>query len=664
MTTIFEKLKKSSPKKHENNNRVFFKPVIDYKNFSARRRFFACLILFCILFMAVFGKLFYVMIFQGAELQMKALDQWYRDVPTEAPRGLIVDTNGVVLASNSTKYTIFVRPNAIRNKQAVATALSATLGFDRSSCLEMISKKVSEITIAKSVSKDQMSMLYATGVKGIYYAENNNRYYPYGNFMSSLLGFTSSDGNGQTGLEAYYNKFLRGNNGKILTEADLVGKEIDKGKRYYMPAVTGSTLKTTINADIARIVQAAVNKAMLLYKPKHCACVVMNYKTGDIVAIEESPSFDLNNVPRDNLEKLFSMSKSTIVSNVFEPGSTFKILTSAIALQEGKVSVEQEFHCPGYRMIGKERIKCWKTKGHGTVTFAEGVEKSCNCVFMDCAMAVGAPKFYDYLKKLGLNEKTGIDMAGETSGILIKEESVKPVDLARIGFGQAIAVSPIELMCATSTVVNGGTKVTPHILNSIVDSVSNEKIYSHTESKGDRVFSAQTSATMNKLLTAVVENGSGKHAYVPGFKILGKTGTAQKYKNGAIASGKYVSSFLGFSLEKNAEYGVMFIVDEPQGYLYYGSLVAAPMVGDIFRNIFQRLNMKPHYSEKDYEVIGDEFVLPNFVGMKLNQAKYEIQKLGLHLEVDGDVETVKFQYPLPGTKVDKRNTVLLYNRRY
>lgn len=627
-------------------------------NYNTRKRLFALLILIIVLFTAVFAKLAYVMIWQNKELQVKALGQWLRDVPNDAPRGQILDRNQDIIADTSTLYTIYVRPNAVDDKISVAKTISSVLGIEYQAVMKKITKRASEITVASGVTKEQMNKLYSSGVNGIYYGEDNLRYYPYGDFMTQLLGFTSSDGIGQAGLEAYYNRYLQGLDGQILTETDLIGREVLGGNTYYVPSVAGANLVTTVDATIQRIVQSAVNKAMTVYKPINASCVVMNYKTGEIVALAEAPSFDLNNVPRDDITALFSMSRSTIVSNVYEPGSTFKILTAAAALDSGAVNVNSRFYCSGSHIVDGQRIRCWKTQGHGSIDFAAGVEKSCNVVFMNSALSVGTKKFYSYLRAFGCEEKTGIDMSGETSGMLIKESDVKPVDLARIGFGHAIAISPIELLCASSAVVNGGTKVKPYVLDYVYDPVTSTKITKKETRLGARIISEKTSETMRELLKAVVTNGSGKGSYVAGYDILGKTGTAQKYKNGSIAQGKYVSSFLGFSLAQGAEYGVLFIVDEPQGYLYYGSLVAAPLVGEIFQGIFNYQNTLAKYSEKDFEVIGNKFELPSFVGMTLLQAKNAINKLGLHFEVSGEGNVVKSQFPIVGAVVDKRNAVL------
>ncbi|MDE5601367.1 MAG: PASTA domain-containing protein, partial [Clostridia bacterium] len=553
---------------------------------------------------------------------------------------------------------LYVRPSATKDKPAGAQLLCNIFGYDYEDTLEKISKRTSEVTVATRVTKEQLNAIYAAKLDGIYYAEDNYRYYPYGDFMTQVLGFCSSDGYGQTGIEAYYDKYLTGVNGQLMTETDLIGRAIGGGS-YYLPSIAGMNVVTTLDATIQRIVDGAIATAIAKFNPKGVACIVMDYNTGGIVALSEYPSFDLNNVPRDNLEALFSYSKSSIVSSVYEPGSTFKILTAAAALDTGKVSVSDRFYCSGAKIVDGKRIRCWKSVGHGSIDFAQGVEGSCNCVFMESALRMGTNTFYDYLRSFGLSSKTGVDMTGETSGIFIGRNDVKTVDLARIGFGQAVAVTPIGLISATSAVMNGGTKVTPHLLSYVKDASGNMTYGSPLAEQGDRVISKNTSDTMRTLLESVVTTGSGKGAYVPGYHVAGKTGTAQKYANGAIASGKYISSFLGFSLTEGANYAVLMIVDEPQGYMYYGSLVAAPLVGDIYASIFDYLGIAPTYTGEEADIIGTPFSLPSFVGMSVSEAKAAITKLGLYCEIDGEGASVNGQYPLSGVTVDKRNTVLL-----
>ena len=570
------------------------------QSYLPKKRLLASILLAVFLFTLIFAKLIHVMLVEGKSLQVKALDQWTRDLPNDAPRGQILDRNGVVLAGTATRYNLYVRPNSATDKEGLAKCLAEVFGYDKDRVLEKISKKVSEVTVATKVTKEQMSALFDMGFDGLYYSEDNFRYYPYGDFMTQVLGFTGADGNGQTGLEAYYDKYLTGINGYILTETDLVGREIQGGENYYLPSISGLNLTTTLDSRVQEIVEGAVEKAVALYNPKAVACLVMDYTNGEIISLAEYPSFDLNNVPRDDLEKLFSSSKSMLVSSVYEPGSTFKILTAAAALDTGAMNTAKRFYCPGFRIVDGKRIRCWKTKGHGSIDFGEGVESSCNCVFMDSALAMGTDKFYTYLNNFGLRAKTGVDMTGETSGIFISQDLVKTVDLARIGFGQAVAVTPIGMMTACSAVVNGGKTVTPHLVKGFADEKGNKIDDVFVIEEKNTVVSGDTSATMRELLSRVVSHGSGKGAGVNGYNIAGKTGTAQKYENGGIAQGKYISSFLGFSLESGAPYGVLMIVDEPKGYVYYGSLVAAPLVGDIFRSVFDLFSL-PKSNDFDVE---------------------------------------------------------------
>ena len=625
---------------------------------NPRKRLLAVLLLAAFSFAAVMGKMFAVMVAEGEELGARAISQWMRDVPLEAPRGRILDRNGVVLADTATRYNIYVRPAAVEDKEEVARLLSSVFGYEYDDVLEKISSRVSEVTVARGAERSELDALVSSGLSGIYYGEDNLRYYPFGDMMTQVLGFTGFDGDGQAGLEAYYDKYLAGTDGMILTETDLIGRELEGGTDRYVPAVRGMDIVTTLDADIQRIAEGALRKAAAQFDPKSATCIVMDYTTGEIVALAEYPSFDLNNVPRDDPVTLFGTAKSKAVSTVYEPGSTFKILTAAAALDTGTVSVTDRYYCAGSRLVDGQKIRCWKAKGHGSVSFAEGVEQSCNCVFMDSALAMGTEKFYDYLEAFGLREKTGVDVTGETSGIFISEEDVKSVDLARIGFGQAVAVTPIGLLAAACSVVNGGTLVTPHVLKGVRDTYSGVTATEEFPSRRKTV-SASTSETMRALLESVVSSGSGKSAYVPGYRIAGKTGTAQKYEDGRIAQGKYISSFLGFSLEEEAPYAVLLLVDEPQGYMYYGSMVAAPLVGDIYEAVFAHLGVRPEFTGEEAEVIGEPFVLGDHVGMSVQQARAKLLSLGLHVEVDGDGGEVKGQIPAAGTEVDGRNTVLL-----
>ncbi|MDD4315844.1 MAG: penicillin-binding transpeptidase domain-containing protein, partial [Clostridia bacterium] len=505
------------------------------------------------LFAAIISKLVYIQVVSSKELQAKALDQWTRDIPVFGERGDIFDRNGTMLADTNTIYTVYVRPVSVKDKYAAATVLSRVLGVNAEKLYVKMMSKVSEITVAKKVTKSQMADIIAAGnVTGVYFSPNIVRNYPYGDFLTQLMGFTNIDGQGQSGVEAYYNSYLQGKNGYILTDTDLVGRELDSNVTKYISGSKGGSLYLTIDYNIQSFVENAVTSAYAKYNSLSASCIVMNAKTGEILAMSQRPSFDLNNVPRDNIIELFGNSKSLMVSNVYEPGSTFKILTTAIGLDNGVIDRDYHLFCPGYRIIDGQRIKCWKRTGHGSESFDEGVQNSCNCLFMDIALKLGVEKFYDGIESFGLNVKTGIDMSGEASGLVLPESRVKVVDLARMGFGQAIAVTPIELLTASAAVINGGQLVTPYVLDRV--ELNGKTITRNYPNVRNNVIKQSTSQTMREVLEKVVTQGSGRYAGVNGYRIGGKTGTAQKYANGVIAQGKYLSTFIGFAPADDPEY--------------------------------------------------------------------------------------------------------------
>lgn len=627
--------------------------------YNPKRRLLTITMLIVFLFVAVLLKLLFVMVIQSEVLQTRAAEQWYRDLPLVARRGGIYDRNGITIADTSTRYTVYVRPNAVKDSVAVAQILSKHIGVDYDKIYAKIEKGgASEITVAKKIDKQKMLAIIAQNLDGIYFSEDSFRYYPYGDFMTQVLGFTNIDLKGQSGLEAYYNTYLTGINGKVLSEADLIGRALEDGTRYYLPSISGYNITLTVDFYIQSIVENAVRKAAAAHSAKRVSCLVINPTTGEILAMAETPSYDLNDIPRDDLESLFAYSKNTMVSSVYEPGSTFKILTSAIALEEDVFSDSHTFFCAGSRIIDGQKIKCWKTKGHGSQTFIEGVCNSCNCVFMDCAIATGKTKFYDYLRKFGINVKTGIDVSGETSGLMLKESLVKNVDLARIGFGQAIALTPIELAVAAAAAVNGGEVLTPYIMQSII-AADGTNIATNAKTVRNNAISAGTSKELRDILYEVVKRGSGKGCYIAGYNIGGKTGTAQKYENGLIAQGKYYSSFIGFEMYEGAEALVLFLVDEPVG-VYYGSIVAAPYVKEIFSGIFDYYNIAPVYTGEESAIIGEPFVLEDYYGMSVAKAVNKLRNLGLYVEVSGEGDYVTGQLPSYGATVNKTNTVLLY----
>lgn len=597
------------------------------------------------LFVAIIAKLIYTQIANAESLQIMALDQWTRDVPITGERGDIFDKNGTLLADTDTLYTVYARPVSITNKEYTANVLAKVLSKNKEDLLSKINSKVSEITVSKKVTKEQMVALTKSGVTGVYFSQNLNRKYIYGDFMTQILGFVNVDGMGQSGVEAYYNDYLKGVDGYVLTETDLVGREIDSNVTRYIAGKKGNSVYLTLDYAISSIVENAVSAAYQKYNATNASCIVMNVKTGEIVAMAQKPSYDLNDLPRDDIGLLFERSKSLLVSSVYEPGSTFKILTAAIGLESGVIDTDYHFYCPGYKIVDGKKIKCWKTTGHGSQDFVKGVQNSCNVLFMDTALKIGAERFYEEIEKFGLNSKTGIDMSGEASGLVISKEAVKTVDLARMGFGQAIAVTPIELLTACAAVVNGGKLMKPFIVDKIVDRDGNIVLSNYPSVQRD-VLSIDTSALMREILESVVTDGGGKNAQVSGYRIGGKTGTAQKYVNGAIAQGLYVSTFIGFAPANDPEYMLLFIVDEPKGGVYYGSMVAAPYASEIFANIF-------NYRGWEFSEVTKKptFEMPNLDGMSISSAYAALKKAGMYYEVAGEGDKVIGQLPVAGSMV-------------
>ena len=393
---------------------------------------------------------------------------------------------------------------------------------------------------------------------------------------------------------------------------------------------------------------------MLEQKAKSVSALMIKPKTGEVVAISSKPSFDLNEVPRDDLGALFEQSKVKCVTDNYEPGSTFKILTIAMALEEGVTNFEDRFYCPGYRVIDGVRIKCWKSIGHGSQTLVEAFANSCNCCFMDLALRIGKDKFYSYMQKFGLGSQTGITITGEAKGILMSKNLVKNVDLARMGFGHAVAVTPVQLAMAVSSVTNGGSLLTPYILQEVCD-CDNNLMKNYQKTVKNSTISSQTSNLVNELLEKAT-NKTAPYTFVEGYNVGGKTGTAQKYKDtGGIDQGKYISSFIGTYPANDPEYVLLLLVDEPSAGAYYGSIVAAPYGKEIFLGLFDYLGAK-----KDDESVVIEYVtMPNLVGKSLTDAAIELKALGLDFELDGEGQMVKGQLPPAGTQIEKGGTIII-----
>lgn len=626
-----------------------------YSLHSFKKRMFACLIVISFLFCSLFVRLFVLQIINGQELQIKATDQWTRDLAIVAPRGDILDSTGAKLAVSYTTYNVFTRPREITQTSEVAKFMADTLELDFEKTYAKVAKKgVSETLIKLSVEAELAEKIYAQNFDGVYLAENVARFYPYGNLASQILGFTSIDNIGQSGIEAYFDKDLKGQDGYSYVQSDLQGKEIGGSLRYYVGATAGNNLKLTLNSKVQLIMEQTLEKIMLEQKAKAASAIMIKAKTGEVVAISSKPSFDLNEIPRDDLSALFEQSKVKCVTDNYEPGSTFKILTISAALEEGVTNLEDRFYCPGYRVIDGVKIKCWRTIGHGSQTLTEAFANSCNCCFMDLALRLGKDKFYDYMQKFGLGKQSGISISGEAKGILMDKKLVKNVDLARMGFGHAVAVTPVQLAMAVSSVTNGGNLLHPYLIQEIFD-CNNNLIKNTSKTIKNATISAKTSQIVNKLLQHAT-NKTALYTFVEGYDVGGKTGTAQKYKaTGGIDQGKYISSFVGTYPAIDPEYILLLMVDEPSAGAYYGSVVAAPYGKEIYRGLFEYLGAK-----KDDESVVVEYVnMPNLVGLSLTDAAIALKELGLNFELDGEGQSVIAQLPPEGTQIEKGGTIIL-----
>ncbi len=625
-----------------------------YTLHSFQKRIKAVLLVLLFVVLSLTVRLFVVQIINGEDLQIRATQQWTRKLALAAPRGSFLDETGDSLAVSYTTYDVYVRGREVKNAAATATVLAKLLELDYQSTLQKVSRKnISEVLLKMQVEGDVAQKIYNAKLDGIYLTENVGRYYVYSDLMTQLLGFTSVDNVGQAGLEAELDEFLTGVDGYSYVQSDLQGKEIGGKVRYYVSGTAGDNVTLSANSKIQIMLERVLLQAFTEQKAKAVTGIVMNAKTSEVLAISSKPSFDLNNPPREDLAALFGQSKMTAVTDTYEPGSTFKILTIAAALEAGVTKLSDRFYCPGFRVVDGQRIKCWKSIGHGSQTLTEAFANSCNCCFMDLALRLGVDRFYDYMKKFGLGEKTGITIKGESKGILMPKNAVKTVDLARMGFGHAVAVTPIQLLSIVAGITSGGVWKTPTVIKEIVD-VNGVKTYSPKVDER-RIISQQTSQTVNMLLQKA-ENKQADFTFVEGYNVGGKTGTAQKYgENGQIASGKYISSFIGTYPANEPEYLFMILVDEPSAGAYYGALVAAPYGKQFFSELFQFYDIP----KNDETVVLEEVLMPEVTGYSLTEALLQLKAVGLEIEIDGSGGKILDQLPPAGTKLHKGDTVLL-----
>lgn len=556
------------------------------------------IIFFAIFFVLLFlmGRLVYLMVFCSEYYGQKAKDLHERERDIKAARGKIIDATGTVLATNQSVCTISVIHSQIEDSEAVIAALVKELGLTEEEIRKRVEKNSSIERVKTNVPKEVGDAIRAYGLSGIKVDEDYKRYYPFDTLASTVLGFTGADNQGIVGLEVKYDSYLQGTAGKILTLTDARGVEIENAGETRLEPVNGNDLYISLDYNIQLYCEQAAEKAYLKKNADSVSIVVMNPQNGEILAMVNYPEFNLNdpftlNVETEGLtaeEKqnlLNQMWRNPCISDTYEPGSTFKIITAAAALEEGVVHVSDQFYCPGYKIVEDRKIRCARTSGHGAETFETGIMNSCNPVFIELGERLGVDNYFKYLKQFGLLTKTNIDLPGEAATIMHQKENVGPVELATMSFGQSFQITPIQLLTTVSSIINGGTRVTPHFGVEVRDEVGN-LVETLTYDTYEGVCSTETSETMQYLLEKVVSEGGGKNGQVEGFSIGGKTATSQTLPR---SDHKYISSFLGFYPADDPKVLAIAIIRNPQG-TYYGGIIAAPVVKEIFENILPYLD--------------------------------------------------------------------------
>lgn len=562
-----------------------------------RKKVMIVFVAFFFIMMFLIGRLVYLMIFCSEYYGNKAENLHERERDIKAARGKLLDANGTVLATNKSVCTISVIHNQIEEPEKVIEMLVRELGIPEETARKRVEKVSSIERVKTNVAKETGDAIRAYGLSGVKVDEDYKRYYPYGTLASKVLGFTGADNQGILGLEVKYDEYLQGTNGKILTLTDARGIEIENAGESRLEPVNGYDLCLSLDYNIQMYCEQAAKKVCTKKSADSVSVIVMNPQNGELMAMVNYPEFDLNDpftLVGDNGEAVSAEEKQNLlnkmwrnqcISDTYEPGSTFKIITAAAALEEGVVKLDDAFFCPGYKIVEDRRIRCARTTGHGAETFETGIMNSCNPVFMELGERLGAENFVGYFKQFGLLSKTNIDLPGEAGTIMHKTENIGPVELATISFGQSFQITPIQFVTTVSSIINGGTRVTPHFGVSVQDADGNTvKTFSYETH--ENICTAETSETMRYLLEKVVSEGTGKNAKIEGFSIGGKTATSQTLPR---SDHKYISSFLGFAPADNPQVLVLVVINNPQG-IYYGGTIAAPVAKEIFENILPYLD--------------------------------------------------------------------------
>jgi stage V sporulation protein D (sporulation-specific penicillin-binding protein) len=637
-----------------------------------RKALFILLILgISLLLLAI--RVLYIQAWLGPDLQARAFMQQTRDRLIAPERGSILDRNMVGLAVTETVYSVSVIQAQVKDKERTAQVLASSLDLDYDETLEKIKKRVALMRIQTKVEKTAADELRALNLPGVVIDEDVRRVYPYGSLASQVIGFVGRDNQGIIGLEAKYDAFLKGESGKILTETDVAGRELEAGRQYRVPPADGYDLVTTLDAVLQSYAEQCIEKAVIEKDALRGVIILMNPKTGEIYALANKPDFDLNDPftitdpeqravwaglsQKEQMDSLNQMWRNFAINDTYEPGSTFKIVTSAAGLEEGICTFTTPFSCSGSVTVGGRIIKCWRSpRSHGEQTFLQGIQNSCNPVLMMIGERLGAETFYDYLTRFKLQEKTGIDLPGEAAGIMYAPDKIGPVELATMSFGQSLTITPLQLIRTAAAVINGGYLVTPHIGMHVLNP-DGKIAYTFDYGEPEQAITKETSDSMRYVLETVVSAGTGARTYLPGYRVGGKTSTSQKLPRG---SGKYISAFMAFAPADDPAVVALILVDEPKG-AYYGGQVTGPMMKELLENVLPYLGVKPVYSEADYKLPGTITVeVPDLRGLDNNEMQKILREVNLGFDITGDGNTVTDQFPAPGEWVNEKEKILLW----
>ena len=628
-----------------------------------RKRIWKLMVVLTALFGAIVARIISLTVIQGEALTARGVRQWTQEGKVEARRGSIVDRNGETLALSTTAYIVSVNPRKVTEDAGFAARMAELLDVEQQTILNKLkNKNYASVVLKRQVPRatvDAIRTLRAQDesaaklLQGLSFSEDTRRVYIKGQFLAQALGLTNVDSEGQSGLEQQYDAVLKGEDGILLTEVDRKARTMPQSNTTYIAPQTGNTVQLTIDASIQSFVERAMRECIQVNNAKSVTSIVMDVNTGAILALCMKPDYDPNSPPRGDIQTLTELMRISAVSDAYEPGSTFKSLTCAAALDAGVASVGDTFQCTGSIRVDGDTIRCWK-KSHGHETLADGLKNSCNPVFVTLALRMGTQRLYQYLRAFGLGVRTGVDLPGEGTGILINSRYVKNVDLARIGFGQSVAVTPIQMITAFSSVVNGGKLMKPYIVSAILD--EDGGIVQRTAPQVvASPIRAETSQTMRELLEKVVSEGGGKNAYIEGYRVGGKTGTAQVYIDGKVSSSVHIGSFIGFAPADAPRFAVLVIVNAADVPVDYGGTTAAPFARQIIEDTLNYLGYEKAGAAQEQRV-----EIPDFQGWTIDEAVKRLRSLGLKYETDGVGATVTAQMPAAGAMLNAGGQVMLY----